>query len=298
MKIMYLERKALGMEYITIILLGIPIFIIIQLVNLLLKRAKRVLRKYHSQQSRNNQLSKKQRWLRGIYRTKKSIAKHPVTSVSLAAFIILMVVENVAPNHLVSFINKYSVLRYVILIWFLYYAKKGSHHIRQLSKETNHKWFTVILVGLSLLSISPIWLSLLSGISNTIDFVLVVITILFCFLPLYYITVLLLDIIEHPLLRIIIGYLYSVLIAVYTALAIGIYNTKVEGGIVNFNTFNSIIKMIVDGITYMSQTSLKDIVMTKQEIRLDRIIQILIGGYGTLVIAYITKISSGPKEKL
>jgi len=108
-----------------------------------------------------------------------------------------------------------------------------------------------------------------------------------------------LDIIENPLLRIFVGYVYSIFIAVYTLILIQIYNIRIEcnATIIDLSSCGKIAKIIGDGINNLSQGSLKDISPNDDQKALSRMMQLLIGGYGTLVIAYITKIASSPKEK-
>jgi len=123
------------------------------------------------------------------------------------------------------------------------------------------------------------------------------VAILFCFLPLYYLTMSMQDFLENPLLRIFVGYSYSVIVAGYTLIAIGIYNTRFNGDVVDLSHVGSILKMIRDGLINMSQFSLKDVDIDiyADEKNMSCIIQFLIGGYGSLVIAHILKLAEARK---
>lgn len=282
------------MKYIILFLLLIPLFIMYQICRFLFKRAKKNIRKCVSSiKNMKFQFNKN----RSIYKVNSFIIRDSFDAVSFAIFICLMVSINldVLSEPLRNFISKHIILQYIILIWFLYYLNSGCQYIRKLSNEINSLRITALLLTLIFIAILPTVSAVLLAINT--DFVIVIIAILFWGLSLYYITVSMLDVIENPLLRISIGYIYSILIAVYTALAIGIYSFKIGEATGDLSTYTAIIIMISKGIVYLSQTSLKDIVMTDKDINLGHMMQLLIAGYGTLIIAHINKIALGFKEK-
>lgn len=281
------------MEYIVLFLLIIPLFIICQISRIIFKKAKKLKCKYVTfircwfakvQFNKN----------RSAYRANKQISRNIFNAVSLAVFILLLVASTVIPELLGSFIKNHIGLRYAIIICSLYYLDIGCQSVRRLSKECDSLTVTIILVILTFIAILPTLLTFLLVIKT--DFDIVITTILFFSFPLYYSTLSMLDIVENPLLRNLFGYVFSILIAVYTALAIGIYNVNTGGITEDLSTYTGIAKMIIKGIVYLSQTSLKDIVMTGEDVLLDRVMQFLIAGYGALVIVHIKKVSSGSMQ--
>lgn len=282
------------MKYVTLILLIIPLFIFSRIILILFKRFNKFRRRHVTSikhWSKNSQFNKSS----CIYKMNKQIARNLFDGFSTAIFIFLSVANNIIPDLSRSFINNHSSIKYIIVIWFLYYLERGCQWIRDSSKEFNSKRFTMLLIILTFISVLPMMLTFLLTINT--DFIYVIFAILFFFFPLYYSTMSMLDIVEHPLLRNLFGYIFSILIAIYTALAIGIYNFYIVGTTENLSTYTDIAKMIVKGIVYLSQNSLKDIVMTGEDVNLDRVMQFLIAGYGVLVIAHIKKVASGAKEK-
>lgn len=195
------------MNYIIMFFVAIPLFIIVcQISRILFKRVKRFNRKYTFIKVKKP-LNKSISWTQRVYKGNRFIKKYPFGTFSWAMFIFSLTACDYFPEF-INFIKKYSILKYAILIWILYYFQSGSKYIRKESKKINRILVTIVLTILTCLAISPTWLTFLSIISNNADFFLVIIGILFCFLPLYYITLSMLDILENPLLRVLIGYIY------------------------------------------------------------------------------------------
>jgi len=184
-------------------------------------------------------------------------------------------------------------LKYIIMCIFLYFFTDGSRLLGTLSKKI---WITTLIIIISLILVFPTWFILFYAVLKNIDFGLVVITALFCFLPSYNLTMIMLNIIKNALVRIVIATLFIIVVGAYTLMIFGTYDLKVDGLIDQYLSHN-FIEYASAAIHYGWKQFSQESLATYKGKSIYHLMQFAFGIYGGLVFARVTKIALANVEE-
>lgn len=207
-------------------------------------------------------------------------------SANWAVFLIIIVKE----AYFKKLVAENVYIGYLILFWFLSYAIYWSYKSR-ISANKDSTLKTSMQAVLNLLFFSIMWLSFIDVVSKNMDFILVIVAILFCFIPSFFMAMTMLDCLEYSLARISIAYIFTIIVGAYTLLIFGIHDKVILGESIEGDFISSVLTLIKYGADNISQSSLPDIT----ENRLDRLLQVLIGIFGGFAISYVTSVANKPK---
>lgn len=204
-------------------------------------------------------------------------------AVILLQFIPLEYVKEIMKGH----------LKYLIMCMFLY---AFTDLTRLLGTLNINIWLTTISILISLILFSPTWLILFDLVLKNMDFGLVIITALFCFLPSYYLTIIMLNTITNSLLRILVATLFIVIVGSYTLMIFGTYDLKIDGLIDQYFS-NNFIEYAAVAIHYGLKQFSQEALANYNGKTIYHILQIAFGIYGGIVFASVTKLALSNLEK-
>jgi hypothetical protein len=237
-----------------------------------------------------NPLTLKERWKLGTYRTDRLILKHIFETINFIVFIVLMIASLVAEQTLVDFINGSNALKYSILIWVFWYFIFWTLYCKNLAKEANNIWFTIIVTFLNIITFLPTWIKMGLLVSHLPNVITLCIAIAFCLFPLYYLVLSLFEIVQSPPLRSLTGIIFSAVLIEYTFKIFSIYNAYYPVIGEETKIINLIIEVITGKSPDISQLTLSDI----GKLRFDHIMQAILMFWESIVIKDILKVASNP----
>ena len=271
------------MEYITsgfyLILL---IFVACQVSRIIFKRAKKISRK----RAKNNQNNKSNK--PHIYPINKMIAKHIFNAFSILIFLFLMIMNIWAKELLIGFSDSFEVIKYLVLIWILYYFITWSKYCETLIKETNKIWFTILIVFCNGIAFLPMWLQLGYLVWKIPNIVIFCVAIAFFLLPAYHITLSVMHTVTISPGRSLTGLTFTVGLILYTYYIVSNSHSPLAEG------DWSIIKLIINALQGKSD-DITHLLNKLQLLNIDHIFQIATLIWECMVIKDVMKLAS--KEK-
>lgn len=271
------------MEYITsIFYLILLVFIARQVFRILLKRAKRSTRKY----AKNNQNEKRIKCR--IYPINKMIARHVFNAISILIFLSLMILGDLRKELLTQMADSFEAIKYLVLIWILYYFITWSKYCRNLIIEANNIWITIGIIFCNGIAFLPMWIQLGYLVWKIPNVFIFFVAIAFFLFPAYDITLSVLDTVVSSPLRSLTGLIFMLGLILYTYFIVSNSHSSLADG------DWSIIKFIINALQGKSD----DIIQFIKGLELsniDHIIQIIILIWEAMVIKDVLKLAC--KEK-
>ncbi len=222
---------------------------------------------------------------------KKLLALDTVDWIRMFLAIFVMVIPVIPLKWIEEIMGGY--LKYIIMCIILYFFTDGSRVIGHLSKKI---WITTLIILISLILVFPTWSILFYAVLRNIDFGLVVIAALFCFLPSYNLTTIMLNIIKNTLVRILIATLFIMVVGAYTLMIFGTYDLKVDGLIDQYLS-DDFIEYASAAIHYGLKQFSQESLATYKGKSIYHLMQVSFGIYGGLVFARVTKIALANVEE-
>ncbi len=222
---------------------------------------------------------------------KKLLALEKIDWIRMFLAIFVMVIPYIPLKWVEEIMSGY--FKYIVMCILLYFFADGARVIGYLSKKI---WVTTLIILISLILVFPTWSILFYAVLRNIDFGLVVIAALFCFLPSYNLTMIMLNIIKNTLVRILVATLFIMVVGAYTLMIFGTYDLKVDG-VIDQHISDNFIEYASAAIHYGWKQFSQESLATYKGKSIYHLMQVSFGIYGGLVFARVTKIALGNVEK-
>lgn len=270
-------------------------FILSVLMWRMAKIVKKKGNKYFSKfKTKRNQtpLTLRERWKIGTYRTDRLVLKHIFETINFIIFLVLMIASFVAEQKLIDFINGSDILKYGLLLWIFWYLISWALYCKNLVKETNNIWFTIIITFLNMIAFLPTWIKMGFLVSRIPNIITLCTAIALCLFPLYYLVLSIFEIVQSLPLRSLTGVIFSAILIEYTFEIFSIYNAYYPVIGEETKIINLIFEAISGNPLDISQITLGDI----GKIRFDHITQAILIFWEGIVIKDILKVASNPQK--
>lgn len=258
-----------------------------RMTKIIKKKGKRY---YSNLKNKRNQnpLTLRERWKLGTYRTDRLILKHIFVTINFIVFLVLMIASFVAEQKIIGFINRSDMLKYGLLLWIFWYFISWSLYCKNLVKESNNIWFTIIVTSLNIIVFLPTWIEMGFLVSRIPNVITLCAAIAFCLFPLYYLVLSIFEIVQSLPLRSLTGVIFSAVIIGYTFEILSIYNAYYPVIGEETKIINLIFEAISGKSPDISQITLGDI----GKLRFDHITQAILIFWEGIVIKDILKVAT------